>query len=164
MYPSGSALWQVLPDPSNLGSGQCHYSPSAQSTVLCCGSCAEGLFQPSGASLRLLGTALQNQQIVLCSFCGTDNIPALLLLRCSCSDVKNRLVVLAQLQSLFHVHSMSQYTPDNCSAPAPVRGPALFADVRSNSGKGHIPRSQLAWQLNRRECAGIGKMLLHAAF
>lgn len=87
-----------------MGSRQCNYSASAQSTVLCCGSCAEGLFQPSGASLWLLGTALQNLQIVLCSFCGTDNIPALLLLRCSCSNIKNCLVELIQLQGLFHVH------------------------------------------------------------
>lgn len=82
--------------------GKCNYSPSAQSTVLRYGSCAEGLFQPSGASLRLLGTALGNQHIVLCSFCGTDNIPALLLLTCSCSDIKKCLVELIQLQGLFH--------------------------------------------------------------
>lgn len=103
--PKGSALSQkVLPHPNSVGSGQCNYSPSAQSTVLRCGSWAEDLFQPSGVSLWLLGMALQNQQIVLCSFCGTDNVPALLLLRCSCSVIKNRLFELIQLPGLFHVH------------------------------------------------------------
>lgn len=54
------------------------------------------------------------------SFCGTDEIPALLFwkFRCSSNNRSNCRAEFIELWHLFLVFPFTQCTPDNCSAPA----------------------------------------------
>jgi len=155
-----------------MNSRQYNYSQTARSSVLGHRSCAEGLFQPSGASLRLLGMALQNQRPLSVPAVGLTVFP-LACCKSSGAAITMQITVLPNSSSP-EVSSLSLpvYTvrPLLCTcscgtSSVTFRCPGACCMVsRARQGKGYVPRSQLARQLNLKECAGIGKMLLHAAF